>query len=75
MPMVRAAAELFFARAGVKPFRFSCTITGDVPASRGLGSSVTVRLGVMHGLNALAGKPLNARRDLRALRGTGRSSR
>jgi homoserine kinase len=56
--MARAAADLFFPRAGVEPFRFGCMITGDVPASRGLGSSVTVRLGVMHGLNVLAGKPL-----------------
>jgi homoserine kinase len=56
--IARAAADLFFGRAGVEPFRFGCTIVGDVPASRGLGSSVTVRLGVMHGLNALAGKPL-----------------
>jgi len=29
-----------------------------VPRSRGLGSSVTVRLGVLHGLNELAGSPL-----------------
>jgi len=30
-----------------------------VPAARGLGSSVTVRLGVLHGLNALADRPLS----------------
>jgi homoserine kinase len=56
--MARAAADLFFARAAVERFRFSCTAEGDVPPSRGLGSSVTVRLGVMHGLNVLSAKPL-----------------
>ena len=57
-PMVRAAAQAFFRRAGSRPFAFSCEIIGDVPASRGLGSSVTVRLGVMFGLNELAGRLL-----------------
>ena len=57
-PMLREAAELFFARSGAGPFPFACAISDDVPSSRGLGSSVTVRLGVMHGLNALAGRPL-----------------
>ena len=51
----------FFERAGRKPFAFPCEITGDVPMSRGLGSSVTLRLGVVDGLNALAGKPLSRR--------------
>ena len=53
--MVAEAADLFFATAGTRSLRFSCHISGDVPQSRGLGSSVTVRLGVLHGLNALAG--------------------
>lgn len=57
-PMVRQAGERFFAAADLRRFAFSCAIVGDVPASRGLGSSVTVRLGVMHGLNTLAGSPL-----------------
>ena len=56
--MASQAGDLFFARAGVQAFHFACEISGDVPASRGLGSSVTVRLGVLHGLNVLAGKPL-----------------
>ena len=56
--MAQTAADLLFARAAMKHFPFICTIKGDVPASRGLGSSVTVRLGLMYGLNALAGKPL-----------------
>jgi len=33
---------------------------GDVPRSRGLGSSVTVRLGLLHGLNELSDRPLAA---------------
>jgi homoserine kinase len=57
-PMVRAAAGAFFDRAKRKPFPFSCAIAGDVPACRGLGSSVTVRLGVINGLNELADRPL-----------------
>jgi homoserine kinase len=57
--MATAAADLFFANSGVKKFNFHWSVQGDVPRSRGLGSSVTVRLGVLHGLNALAGKPLD----------------
>lgn len=58
--MVSAVAEKFFASAGVDRFLYSWKIEGDVPRSRGLGSSVTVRLGLLHGLNELAGKPLGA---------------
>lgn len=57
-PMMREAANLFFGRARCKPFAFSCAVSGDVPVSRGLGSSVTVRLGVLFGLNELAGRLL-----------------
>ena len=57
-PMMRGAADAFFARAAGKAFAFSVAISGDVPVSRGLGSSVTVRLGVLYGLNELAGRPL-----------------
>jgi homoserine kinase len=56
--MVRAAAAVFFERTQRKPFPFSCDIAGEVPLCRGLGSSVTVRLGVINGLNELAGRPL-----------------
>ena len=57
-PMMREAAQAFFRRAACKTFAFSCTVSGDVPESRGLGSSVTVRLGVLFGLNELAERPL-----------------
>src|SRR5215218_2578788 len=56
--MARSAAAAFFKLAKTRPFHFSCVITGDVPQSRGLGSSVTVRAGLLHGLNELAGRPL-----------------
>ena len=59
--MARAAAAAFFKRAKSRPFAFSCAIAGDVPQSRGLGSSVTVRAGVLHSLNELAGRPLERR--------------
>lgn len=58
-PMVDEAAAAFFLEAAVDPFAFAWTITGDIPRSRGLGSSVAVRLGVLHALNALSGAPLD----------------
>jgi homoserine kinase len=57
--IIRAAARLFFDRAERAMFSFSCSITGDVPRARGLGSSATVRLGILHGLNALTQNPLD----------------
>ncbi|MBA2744271.1 MAG: homoserine kinase [Chthoniobacterales bacterium] len=54
-PIIAEAANAFFSRAAAKSFVFSCGIRGDIPPSRGLGSSATVRLGVLHGLNELAG--------------------
>jgi len=57
--MAREAADLFFRKSKTKTFKFHWTVEGEVPRSRGLGSSVTVRLGVLHGLNELAGRPLN----------------
>ena len=56
--MARQAARRFFSAVGCEPFPFSCTIAGEVPPARGLGSSVTVRLGVLHALNAMLDRPL-----------------
>jgi homoserine kinase len=56
--MAQQAARSFFRAARSEPFAFSCSVTGEVPRSRGLGSSVTVRLGVLHALNALVDYPL-----------------
>jgi homoserine kinase len=61
-PMANEAAAAFFGTAGLQAFEFHCHIDGDVPRSRGLGSSVTVRLGILHGLNQLTGAPLDDRR-------------
>ena len=60
--IVADAAALFFKTAAIEPIGFSWMIEGEVPQSRGLGSSVTVRLGVLHGLDALSGAKLGAKR-------------
>lgn len=60
LPEIAAeAGELFFARTKTKPFRLSSKIEGDVPLSRGLGSSATVRVGVIIALSALTGAQLS----------------
>lgn len=54
--MLGETARAFFqyaANGKIKPFGFEAEITGDIPISRGLGSSVTVRLGVLMGLAEL----------------------
>jgi len=60
--MIADAAAQFFRASGKAPFAFEWSIEGDVPQSRGMGSSVTVRLGLLHGLNELCGAPLNSSR-------------
>lgn len=57
--MVRECSRLFFKRTRAEEFGFSWKIDGNVPISRGLGSSVTVRLGVLAALNELSGRPLS----------------
>ena len=54
--MIAETAAAFFQRATggkVAPFGFDARIEGDIPISRGLGSSVTVRLGVLMALAEL----------------------
>ena len=54
--MIGETATAFFHRAAAEkigPFGFEARIEGDIPISRGLGSSVTVRLGVLMGLAEL----------------------
>jgi len=41
--MADEAAALFFVRTGMEEFGYELSITGGVPMSRGLGSSVTLR--------------------------------
>jgi len=60
--MAAEAGAAFFKAARQRAFAFGWEIDGDVPRSRGLGSSVTVRLGLLHGLNRLAGAPLDNER-------------
>jgi homoserine kinase len=57
--IVARAADLFFKRAKRRRFAFSCSAKETVPRCRGLGSSATIRLGVLHGLNELIGRPLD----------------
>ena len=57
--MVEATAESYFRGSNLTPFPFSWNIKGSVPQARGLGSSVTVRLGILMGLNALSGHPVS----------------
>jgi homoserine kinase len=56
--MADEAAAAFFKHSKKKPFAYQWSIRGEVPRSRGLGSSVTVRLGILHGLNEICGSPL-----------------
>jgi homoserine kinase len=42
-----------------RAFSFSCSIAEQIPRSRGLGSSATIRLGVLLGLNRLSDNPLD----------------
>ena len=57
--IVSEAAEQFFKQARRRAFSFSCSVAEQVPRSRGLGSSATVRLGTLLALNRLSGDPLN----------------
>ena len=57
--IVADAADLFFKRTKRSRFGFICSAKEKIPRCRGLGSSATVRLGVLHGLNELAGRPLD----------------
>ena len=59
-PMVAEAAAAYFRHSGREGFDFAWSIDGDIPRSRGLGSSVAVRLGIMHALNEIDGRPLDA---------------
>src|SRR5881227_2866591 len=58
-PIVAHAADLFFERTKRRRFAFSCSATEKIQRSRGLGSSATIRLGILHGLNELTRRPLD----------------
>ena len=57
--IVSDAAERFFKQTRRRAFSFSCSIVERIPRCRGLGSSATVRLGILLGLNRLSGEPLD----------------
>ncbi|MGJ8640908.1 MAG: homoserine kinase [Opitutaceae bacterium] len=57
--MVEETALSFAQLAGVELKGFDYEIWGEVPMARGLGSSSTIRAGVVAGLNALHGEPLD----------------
>ena len=57
--IVSDAAERFFKQTRRRAFSFSYSIVERIPRCRGLGSSATVRLGILLGLNHLSGKPLD----------------
>jgi homoserine kinase len=64
--MVSQAAELFFSHTGETPFPFKFSIEGDVPQARGLGSSVTLRVGTLVALDRITKRGL-AKEELCAL--------
>jgi homoserine kinase len=54
--MIADTAAAFFKQIGdgqIRPFDFEARVEGDIPVSRGLGSSVTVRLGILMALAEL----------------------
>ena len=57
--IVSEAADRFFKRTRRRAFSFSCSIAEQIPRSRGLGSSASIRLGTLLGLNRLSGDPLD----------------
>lgn len=57
--MVEEAALSFEQAVGVSMGGFSYDIWGEVPIARGLGSSSTIRAGIIAGLNHLAGGPMD----------------
>jgi homoserine kinase len=59
MKMIMEAARAFFRAVDADEQGITVRIDGDVPIARGCGSSVTVRMGMIAGLNELFNKPLN----------------
>jgi homoserine kinase len=57
--IVSDAADRFFKQSRRRAFPFSYSVTENIPRSRGLGSSATIRLGVLLALNRLSGNPLD----------------
>jgi homoserine kinase len=63
--MVEEAARAFAVASGVEIRGFDYEIWGEIPEARGLGSSSTVRAGIVAGLNALSDHPLDTEAMIR----------
>ena len=64
--MIGETGAAFFRRVGkdrLQPFGFDAKIEGAIPVSRGLGSSVTVRLGVLMGLAELVKEEVSVTKE------------
>jgi homoserine kinase len=57
--IVSEAADRFFKQTHRRAFSFSCSMAEQIPRSRGLGSSATIRLAILVALNRLSGNPLD----------------
>ena len=57
--IVSDVADGFFKHSSRRAYPFSCSVTENIPRSRGLGSSATIRLGILLALNRLSGNPLD----------------
>jgi len=65
--MAREVVAAFFEEAGIDPFPVAVCVEGDVPPARGLGSSVTLRGGILACLRRLAGVAWTSDRLVRLL--------
>ncbi len=65
--MVNRICDEFAALGHPLPEGFTYRIDGEVPISRGLGSSITVLAGVLAGLNAMTGTPLSKAEQVKLL--------
>ena len=57
--IVSEAADRFFKQTRRRSFSFSCSIAEQIPRCRGVGSSATIRLGMLLGLSRLSGNSLD----------------
>jgi homoserine kinase len=57
--IVSEAADRFFKQTHRRALSFSCSMAEQIPRSRGLGGSATIRLAVLVALNQLSDNPLD----------------
>ena len=56
--LAASAARCFFKRTGIPPFGVEAYCRSEIPVGRGLGASAAIWVGIIAGLNALTGEPL-----------------